>query len=244
MSLRLLPEPRRSVVRPILASECLREDLAPIEPFARVTRIAIAAAGVAVLVGAALVMRASVGRGLALVPAGAVALYAALGVDYGRRGRLALLCALGLLAVPSVAPAAAALLAAALFVRASYRAHRGVRVALGVGIGVFALAAALSFGVTVASHVAAMLMVAVAATSLLGFMGEQTTAGCTAWGALAVFSASLAVTLGAPLGLASLGLGVAALGLSTAVAVAGYVVSASNISPRASSPAAPASNDA
>lgn len=243
VKLQLQPTPSRprEAARPILASDCLREDLAPTEPYPRATRLAIAAAGLLTIAAATLVLRTSVVPGVVLLLSGGIALNAARSREYATRGRLALLSVIGCLAFPSLVTLAAGLLASALFVRASYRAHRGVRVALAVGIGAFVLSAGLAFGATTAAHVGAGLMLAVAATSLLGFMGEQTTAGCAVWGGFAVASSAAVVLLSKPLSLASIGLALGSLGVSTAVTVAGYVVAASRIGPRASSPR---SNDA
>jgi len=240
-------EPVRRVARPILASECLRDDLAPIEPFPRATRAAFAASSITLLVAAAMVAPSSVPRAAIFALAGGFAGAGALVRSYASRGKVALVAAVGCLAVPSFAAPAAIALATPLFLRASYRAHRATRVALGVGIALFAAAAAASYAGSFGTHVAAFVMAAVAATSLLGFMGEQTTAGCTAWGALASLSAAATVAASARLSLPVVGTALAALGATTAGSVAAYVVAATRIAPqeRAKKPVSiPASNDA
>lgn len=228
----------RVAPRPILASECLREDLAPHEPFPRATRIALGASGLVMMGAAAMIAPTSIARAVLLAVAAGLAGGAVLAKEYASRGRIAALAALGCLAVPSFAAPAAIALATALFVRASYRAHRGTRIALAVAIATFVVAAALSFGAT---HVGAAVMLAAAVVSLLGFMGEQTTGGCAVWAGFAVCAATTTVVLSAPLSLASIGVGLATLAVTTACSVAGYLLSASRIAPSRS---AAASNDA
>lgn len=245
----------RPVLRPILASECLREDLAPNEPFPRATRVAIGGSAAALAVAAALMVPTSLARAAALAIASLVAMSAALGRDYRTRGVLSIGALAGLFAAPSLAVVAAIPLAATLFVRTSYRAHRGTRRALAVCLGVFVIAVALDVGSafsggTIAARVVSVAMGAVAAASLLGFMGEETTGLSSTWGALALLTAAASVLARGPLsafGVAA-ALGVLAAGLCAAVGA--YVVAATAIAPterardaRASIPPPPASND-
>lgn len=247
----------RPVLRPILASECLREDIAPSEPFPRATRAAIAGSAAALAVAAALMAQTSLARSGALAIAAIVAMAAALGRDYHTRGVLSIGAIAGLLAAPSLATVAAIPLAAALFVRASYRAHRGTRRALAASVTLFAVAvafaavAAFSSGGTVAARVVAVGMGAVAAASLLGFMGEETTGLSTTWGALALLTAAASVLVRAPLSVGGVAAALGALAAGVCASVGVYAVAATAIAPverardvRASVPPPPASNDA
>lgn len=170
----------RPAAKPILASECLRDDIAPLEPFTRVGRVTYALSAAA---GAtASVMTRS-------IPLGAAAGMALLGAVLPRYALRAVAAIAGAAIAASTfagAPTlllrivAASLLATSLFLRASYRAHRGTRIALGVGIALFALSA---LG---AGRISGAAIGVVATVSLLGFMNDETTGGCAWWGALAI----------------------------------------------------------
>lgn len=224
-----IAEPPRAPARPILASECLREDLAPTEPFPRATRAALALSGVTLLAAMVLVEPSSVLRAVVLLLSGGLALNGAFAREYRTRGRLALLSAVGCFAIPSLVTPAAIVLSGALFLRASYRAHRAVRVALGVGVLLLAIAAITTFP---ASHLGAVVVGGALALSLLGFMGEQTTGGAAIWGGVVLATAPTVVLLSAPFSFANLGLALGALGASTASSIALYLVGACRIAPR------------
>lgn len=168
----------REIAKPILASECLKDDIAPLEPFVRVGR--------AIYFGAAAgsVTIAALTRSVPLIVAAAVAVVASAVPRYALRAAVAVSAAIVL--VTTFEPAfafrvlAASILAGALFLRATYRAHTGARIALGVGIAMFV---ASSIG---AGRISGIAIGVAAAVSLLGFMNDQTTGGCAWWGGLAI----------------------------------------------------------
>jgi hypothetical protein len=194
---------------PILASEALREEVAPWEPGRLSLRLWLA--GLCVLVAASALLTR-----LRIVPsapeqehvayaAAAIVLIAVL-VPYRARGVLVAIAGLGLmvLGVSGRGPLAglyageptsigaevarvlaATVLPAALLFRAQYRAYRGARIALVVGL-VLAIPAVVHAVLVVASgpmtargtSLVAVLSVLV---SCIGFMGSGTTAASTVW---------------------------------------------------------------
>lgn len=206
---------RRAHVAPVLASEVLREDVAPFRPWERAFRIWQGVLGL-VLLTAGGFAHAEVVPASALSPwiayglgAGLIAL-GSISMPYVARGTLSLL--LGMTAVglglagwgpleavvrPGESPLweaakvmAATALPAALLFRARYRAYLGARVALLVALAV-ALPAAVHAGMSVAqgplfASVAAALTLVAILSSLMGFMGEGTTAASTAWAVFVV----------------------------------------------------------
>lgn len=194
--------PAVRALRPILASDCLVDDAAPLEPFARSGRVALVVAGVGALgLAAALVARGERGPGLfAVAAAGALSIGGAMLQRYALRGALAVGAAVvGLAGLAVTSPVvsfralAPMILASSLLLRATYRDNVGVRVALGLGVLAFAGAATFAGGapvfaadVTLLPRIVAGAMGLSTALALLGFMGEETTAGSTAWSMLAL----------------------------------------------------------
>ncbi|MEO7096518.1 MAG: hypothetical protein ABI175_24885 [Polyangiales bacterium] len=205
-----LPRTLHPTPKPILASDCLRDDAAPIEPNDRATQLWAGSLGAAMTVGAVAMFARAGGDGAAMrsvvvagVTGALVTVLALVLRRYALRGALVLAAVVGgaaalllfqpdamLLAARWLAPAP---LAAALFLRVSYRSDRTVLALLGVSIALFLAAACFvggqlvfASGSALVSRLVAGAMVIVAGLSLLGFMGEETTAGCTAWGTLAV----------------------------------------------------------
>lgn len=190
---------------PVLASQCLRDDVAPLEPWGGALRRVSLGGTVAMLVAAAteLSTGALASTALVLVAAAPIA-HAGLGASYASRARAALLggaLAVALAAARSPAPiqsllalACAAACAAALFFRAIYRASRGVRVALAIAL--VSACALGGLGLLHELHPVARAFagagLAIAAVGALGFMGEETTGGCAASGALALIIAAFA----------------------------------------------------
>jgi hypothetical protein len=214
-----LPSTRLSAIsqtvpipRPVLASQCLLDDVAPLEARARGTRLATGAIAIgllAVAVAFALVVRfeRAVAGAAGYVVAGAIAAAASTIGSYAVRARLvaaAAIVALGSLfgfvaafgdalnAIAHTLPAIA--LSAVLLVRSSYRGHRGTRIALGPALLAFGASGLLvdgsagPFGVAVVGAI-----VTFSTTSLLGFMSEQTSGGCAVWSPLVVATVGVAV---------------------------------------------------
>lgn len=255
-----LPRANKPTPKPILASECLRDDAAPIEPNARAARLWTAGLGLALL-GCACVLvarawpltDASGTRAIATVAiGGAVVTALALAVRrYLVRGVLVLAAAVALVTALLVTREqggfavarwlAVVPLSAACFLRVSYRSDRAVRALLGASIVGFLGAACFvggeavfSGGVSLVARGYAGAMVVVGGLSLLGFMGEETTAGCTVWGALAAVlgAGSLAVDVfvrGGPQSL--LAAAPAALALPLA-AIGTFQIVATSVGPR------------
>jgi hypothetical protein len=228
----------RPIAKPILASECLRDDIAPLEPFALGGRLAFAVSGVG-LGAIAGMLRSPLLGAAAVVAAISVAL-----PRYTWRAAGAALSAVVAMSAFAAAPSvllrvvAATILASALFLRATYRAHTATRIAIGVGLAVF-VASALDTG-----RISGIAIGVAASASLLGFMNDQTTGGCAWWGGLAmgVSAASIALTTH------NYPLAAAALLTLIAGALGAYHLASSIIAPaersrehRASLP--PASND-
>jgi hypothetical protein len=209
------PRPRPAVATPLplLASDALRDDLAPLEPARRAARVAAVAAAVALAALGALHLLGLRPGGLtasisAFGLAATALLAAALPLPYA--GRAGVLFAVGIFATTAgvldsgpaagIAPdgalwgllrmIAASLLPAALLFRAYYRAYPGARWILAAGF-----AAALPFlayaCVALASgdfglrHVSTVIAALCVVASLSGFMGAETT-GAASYTALAV----------------------------------------------------------
>ena len=218
---------RTPAPRPVLASECLRDDIAPIEPHARRTNVWLASLGGAlVLVTIAMLAKLVPSRSMVqtMVPALAgiaIALPTLARAPYTARGGIALGAALSLLVVglagigPGVRGAmhpsidavrvfGPALLSASLFLRASYRASRTTRVGIATGVVLFVMAGAWAGGVAVWSsdvsiwaRLGAGSMLLLSALSFLGFMSEETTGACEVWGVLALVFGAAALSLDA-----------------------------------------------
>jgi hypothetical protein len=195
---------------PVLASEALREDVAPVRPWDGSLRIWFGVVGAVLLaVGAGLHLHVLHGvpqaAPIAFSLGGGVVATALLPFPYTVRGVLGLLIGMGLvglgimrlgllagLVLPGHSPAwelarmmGATALPAALLFRARYRAYLGARIGLIVAL-VVALPASVHAGMVVATgplfaRVAAGLVLLAVLTSLMGFMGEQTTGASTAW---------------------------------------------------------------
>jgi hypothetical protein len=199
---------------PLLASDILREEIAPLAParFAlRALLVPLAAGfagcGVACLAGwvtpsdhlwvsgAFVTAAAAALAGLAPAPyaarAGLATIAALLPLVLGARGQAALAC----LAFDGRREAAAGvvlatLLPAALFFRSQYRAFLAARVVLAGALVLSGPAAfffarqTLAEGTPLALRVIDGLMMGATLTSLGGFLGPETTGACTAWGAL------------------------------------------------------------
>jgi hypothetical protein len=190
------------VRRPLLASEALMEDLAPVEPSRSGARAWSAGVGAASLVFGALPACGLLPGGVpAAIPwfvTGAIALVAAIArVTYRQRavamvvlgllsGVVALQGANGALmeadrgagwALARLAGAVA--LPAALLFRARYRAYRGARFALGAALALslpFAVHVVIGlFGPSGLTTAGAVAVLFVLAGSLAGFMGAETT---------------------------------------------------------------------
>jgi hypothetical protein len=202
----LLPTPRP---RPILASEGLLDDAAPIEPYARGSRILDVLLGALMIAcGVVLHLASPKTSSIAMYGAGAAVALFAFVRRYGMRAMLVLLAATAgwlpaLIESPtlsfvgrSIAPV---VLATALFLRAVYRGDRFVRAMLVVGIAGFA-ACALGIGgawvwlpgVSLGARLVAGAMGAASLLAMLGFMNEQTTGGSVAWGIVVLLVSALA----------------------------------------------------
>jgi hypothetical protein len=217
----------------------------------------LAVFGVLAIAGAAILHKAFPAIALGLFVGGAVAAIAAAIPSYRLRGVVGAVGAFAVIASLVVGErswalraVAAVVLASALFTRASYRAHRGVRVAIGVGIALFLAAAASSLGAHMPSRVAAGVMALIGCASLLGFMGDQTTGGSALWGGLALLTAGASIAVVAPIALVPL-VAIGTLVIATfAASLALYTVAASFIAQterarehRSSIPAPPTNHD-
>lgn len=224
---------------PVLASECLKDDVAPLEPHARALRVAYGAiaaglAGIAALSGLA---ARSIAAPAAFGAAALAAILAAASPAYVLRARLALAASV-LSATGGLAAVAAGVgsmpiivarvvtgvaLASVLFVRGTYRAHRPTRVALAIAIPLFAATALAPSAAPVAELVVRAAIVVTALLACLGFMGIETTAGCLAWAVLTIGTATGALVVdAAPSGaeLASVGAGLGpSVGAGLAIAL-------------------------
>lgn len=213
-----------SVTRPpVLASEALREELAPIEPGKTALRlwmvglaVLIAASGLAAQLGW---LHGAPGHAVVAYVIAAIVLVS-VAVPYRFRGGVVAAAAYGLLVAglwgsgPLSAIAArpwssvwaevarmlaASALAGALLFRARYRAYRGARVALIVAL-VLTVPALVNAGLEVASgamlaRVAAALTILSVVVSLIGFMGSGTTGASTAWAVTVVVAFGVDVAM-------------------------------------------------
>lgn len=216
-----IPIPRSLLAtpKPILASECLRDDAAPVEPYARGSRVLDVLLG-ATMVACGFLLHVAAPRpsSIAMYAAGAAVALAAFIRHYGARASLVLLAAtLGW--IPSLVESptlsfvgrslAPVVLATALFLRATYRGDRLVRATLAVGILGFAFCALAApqasasglrvggewiwlSGVSLGARLVAGAMIGASLLALLGFMNEQTTGGCASWGIVVLLVSALA----------------------------------------------------
>ncbi|MFT3771371.1 MAG: hypothetical protein QM820_38645 [Minicystis sp.] len=189
--------------KPLLASEALMEDLAPVEPARRDARIWCAACGVAFLIFGVLplvgLLPGALAAALPWLVTGAIALVAGVArVAYRQRavamvvlGALTGLVALhgsGTLVRADGGPGwgvarlcSVVALAAALLFRARYRAYAGARVFLGTALVIsLPFVAHVIFVLTGdagfgPAHIGAILVLLSTAATLLGFMGAETT---------------------------------------------------------------------
>ncbi len=212
-----MAEPQK---RPLLASEALMDDLAPVEPSRDAARVWCAALGLSFAVFGMLpligVRAGGMGAAVPSLVIGAIAMVAALpGITY--RQRAIAMVVLGLLSdvvglqgtgvgglgwnLARLIPAVT--IGAALMFRARYRAYTGARVFLGV-----ALASSLPFVVQVgvglmggvgAAQVGAIIALVAIAASFTGFMSAETT------GAGPYLAHAVALTFAVELVVAALG---------------------------------------
>jgi len=206
---------------PVLASEALREELAPIEPGKTALRLwmvglalLIAASGLAAQLGW---LQGAPGHATVAYVIAAIVLVS-VAVPYRFRGGVVALAAYGFLVAglwgngPLSAIAArpwssvwaevarmlgASALAAALMFRARYRAYKGARIALIVAL-VLTVPALVNAGLEVASgatlaRAAGALIILSVVASLTGFMGSGTTGASTAWAVTVVVAFGLDV---------------------------------------------------
>jgi hypothetical protein len=192
-----------SRAKPLLASEALMEDLAPVEPARRDARIWCGACGVAFLLFGALPLvglrPGALGAALPWLVTGAIALLAGMfPATYRQRAVAMLVLGLltGLVALQSSSTLvradggaawgvarlfASVTLTAALLFRARYRAYAGARVFLATALVIsvpFVVHAARVFWSGAGfgpAHVGALLVLATVAATPIGFMGAETT---------------------------------------------------------------------
>ena len=212
-----------AVARPVLASEALMDDLAPVEPARAKARMACIALGVvclALAIAPLLLDQATTRLGFALAATLAcLATFASMDrLSYARRAAaLVLVGGLGLIAgVGGIGPAAAIAIAgtgsattrvlgatvlpAALLFRAKYRAFRGAR---------WILAAAFATALPFASHAAftvaadehglaelgALISIGALGAGLFGFMGAETNAAASYTATANIFGLAADVAL-------------------------------------------------
>ncbi len=188
---------------PVLASECLREDLTPTEPGRATLRWVAAVLGV---VGAAVVVPVGGATGFALIEGALLAAIAALGLSpmryelraggvtvLGIVGLALAVVATGVAAVPPILAVAVTVLGAGLLFRGTYRASSWARLLVGIGIGlglVWFVGSGTVTGLTVlditwqsiAGAVVRLAFALLVLLSLLAFMDSSTTGGCRVWG--------------------------------------------------------------
>jgi hypothetical protein len=232
--------------KPLLASEALMEDLAPVEPARRDARIWCVACGVAFVLFGALpllgLLPGALGAALPWLVTGAISLIAGVSrVTYRQRAVAMLVLGLltGLVALQGSGTLVRAdggagwgmarilsvvALTAALLFRARYRAYAGARVFLGAALAVsvpFVVHAALALagdGGFGAAHAGAILVLLAIATTLIGFMGAETTGAGPYLASVLVFTFALELA----------SRGVAVVGLSSGLApLLGVMVGAS-----------------
>lgn len=189
--------------KPLLASEALMEDLAPMQPARRDARIWCVACGVGFLVFGTLpllgLLTGGLGAALPWLVTGAISLIAGISrVGYRQRAvaMLVLGALTGLVALqgsPTLVRAdggpawgmarlfSSVALTGALLFRARYRAYAGARVFLGTALAIsipFVIHAARVLGSEAGfgpAHVGSVLVLLAIAATLIGFMGAETT---------------------------------------------------------------------
>ena len=196
------PPAPRTPAKPLLASEALMEDLAPVEPAARDARMWCGTCGVSFLLFGLLplvgLLPGALGSALPWLITGAISLVAAVS-RVGYRQRAVAMLVLGLLSGFVALQGSETLvradggagwgvsrllsvvtLTAALLFRARYRAYAGARIFLGTAL-VVSLPFAVHAGAVFASdagfgpaHVGAALVLVTMAATLIGFMGAET----------------------------------------------------------------------
>lgn len=218
---------RLSVRPPILASDILREEVAPRAPARTTIRVWLAAfAGACALSAVA----AHLGFGPhtsrvfegSLLTAAIAAVGAAVPAPYMVRAIVAVLAGSALLGLGALergplaplghqgvthaisALALTTLLPAALLFRARFRAFRAARIVLTVALAcalpavVLGVLGALDASAPLPVRIADGAVAAAALTGLLGYMGAETSAGCDRWAALILVLGSLRVAVQAP----------------------------------------------
>ena len=200
------PQERVSVRPPVLASECLREDVAPKEPGAALLR------GLAFTLGAVGALGTAITGGATLLPAissaafVAVMVIAALPLSYAGHARafafvsvpVAIASTIYTMTLPhsahyGIRAIAVTLLAGALFFRAYHRANRSARVLVSVGVALNVLWLLSSSLLMSFAHIQdgwgevtraglATVFIGLLGLSLLAFMNASSTGGCRAWG--------------------------------------------------------------
>lgn len=215
--------------KPLLASDALREEVAPERPAERTARRVAGASSVGLVGVAVVIFSGLAGPAPTLAGPGAVAgalLLAILAARipyrtraYAMTGAGSVLLLEGLLGhgpafglthgtsleweIPRVV--AAIVLPAALFFRASYRAYPSARAMLALAL-VLALPFVVRSGYVIAlpsgvwAHVAAGTTIAAVLFGLVGFMGSGTTAMGSAWGALILVTMASDIALARILG--------------------------------------------
>lgn len=213
---RLSGSQRRGVTAPpVLASEALREDVAPLCPWSGAFRVWDGVLGLVVALAGLLIhlgvwRPAPGGPWIAYVVGAALILLGALPLPYVARGvgSLALGMVVVVMGMGGIGPLAdvtgtgrsplwallyvlaGTALAAALLFRARYREYLGARVTLLVAM-VFSLPAVAHAGVSAATGplgatITSGLVVLVIIASLLGFMGDGTTTISTIWAVVVI----------------------------------------------------------
>ncbi len=243
-----------SIKPPILASDILREEVAPLAPASAAMRHWILALGVGfALLGAAsfegFVPAGYLAVSASLVTSGAAALAWIGPVPYAARAGLATLAGLvplvlgaeqkgplALLGLEGPVQGGAGLvlvtlLPAALFFRAQYRAFRAARgflvvaLALAVPSVLFLGRGAIAGDTSLLLRIADVIVITAVLASFAGFLGPETTGACMLWGAVLLVAAPARHLVASVLG----GAGASRLGPSAALAMghglAGTVVS-------------------
>lgn len=189
---------------PVLASECLREDMAPTEPGRTTLRWISGGLGA---VSAALVLVIGLSSPFAWLLAALLAAMAGLGAApmryearsagvavLGVAGLVVAIVATGVAAVPPILAVTVVILGAGLLFRGVYRASGVARVLTGIGIAlgliwfigsgtITGLSVADTSWQSVAGAIVRLAFLLLLLLSLLAFMDSSTTAGCRVWGA-------------------------------------------------------------
>src|SRR5580658_2227104 len=198
-----VPSTRSVVKAPILASDILREEIAPLAPARSALRALLVPLSLGLLIwGGASLAGLTPGppfeASAAFITAGAAGLAALIPGPYGARAVLAILAGflpLALLGAQGEVAAGsgvvlATLLPASLFFRSQYRAFAAARGLIAAALVLSGPAAFFMF-TGLASGQAPLLLrgangltLLAMSTSLAGFLGAETTGGCNAWGML------------------------------------------------------------